>query len=314
MCIICVKPEGKKIDKETLELLENCWEYNPDGAGLMFPVEDKIFISKGFMEWEELEDYISNNPEFESVPVVFHFRWSTHGSISQHNCHPFPVTKDMDDLMAVETYCDMGVVHNGVISQMPKDKVYSDTFLFTRDYLANLGDAVFDKGMRKMITGLTGSKFVFMTPNKLEIMGSFVHDYGMYFSNDTYKAPVVTRASTYGLVSGVKSYKPLPALKDACSYGLDSESEDDDQRYHYSWHGDELENLYKDNQICDLCGDLLGGWEQEICDTCLAQWGDAMITEEEAEKAVAEITAPALNINKNLGAEKNESVSAPGAL
>ena len=61
MCIIAVKPKNRKIDAKVMDILENCWVMNPDGAGLMLPTAEGVQISKGFMDWDELESYIEKN-------------------------------------------------------------------------------------------------------------------------------------------------------------------------------------------------------------------------------------------------------------
>ena len=190
MCIIAVKPKGVKITDQIMNVLENCWIWNPDGAGLMTPSANGISISKGFMDWDDLEQYLEvYNEELSDSQVVFHFRWATHGLTNQENCHPFPITSDIDLLTSLEVDSKIGMVHNGIIDQAPASKHHSDTLLFTRDYLSSLGDKVFDRKVANFIAKMTGSKFVFMSADKMVMAGHFEQAHGMFFSNDGYKVP-----------------------------------------------------------------------------------------------------------------------------
>ena len=49
MCIIVAKKKG--LELPTKEILRNCFNYNSDGAGLMFNDGKQVFIEKGFMDF-----------------------------------------------------------------------------------------------------------------------------------------------------------------------------------------------------------------------------------------------------------------------
>lgn len=44
MCIAIVKPQGTEISDE---YLKNCFENNPDGAGIAYARDGKLYIVKG---------------------------------------------------------------------------------------------------------------------------------------------------------------------------------------------------------------------------------------------------------------------------
>ena len=47
MCIIAVKPAGIKMpERDQIEIM---WHNNPDGAGIMYSLNGKVYIEKGFM-------------------------------------------------------------------------------------------------------------------------------------------------------------------------------------------------------------------------------------------------------------------------
>ena len=56
MCILVIKPKGKEMPSK--KILRNCWENNPDGAGMMYVKDGHVVIDKGYMEfsdfWKEL--------------------------------------------------------------------------------------------------------------------------------------------------------------------------------------------------------------------------------------------------------------------
>ena len=98
MCIIAIKPEGQKVTKA---ILQNCYENNPDGAGFMYAASGQVEYQKGFMSfldfwdtWTKTRDRLALNKRM----VVFHFRIATAGVISPGQCHPFPVTKDIEEM------------------------------------------------------------------------------------------------------------------------------------------------------------------------------------------------------------------------
>ena len=49
MCIIVAKKKG--LELPTKERLKNCFNYNSDGAGIMFNDGNQVFIEKGFMDF-----------------------------------------------------------------------------------------------------------------------------------------------------------------------------------------------------------------------------------------------------------------------
>ena len=49
MCIIAAKPAG--VAMPSAEKIENMWNRNSDGAGIMYAVDNKVHIEKGFMTY-----------------------------------------------------------------------------------------------------------------------------------------------------------------------------------------------------------------------------------------------------------------------
>jgi hypothetical protein len=180
MCIAIYKPEGKEIERETLE---RCYDSNPDGAGYMFHKNDKLYVKKGFFSFSEFWQSYRRDRTKE---CVIHFRIKTHGQINKDNCHPYLV----NDKFAF--------VHNGVISGYT-DNNKSDTWLFNEDVIqpfvnkwGNLG--LFEDPVKKLIESRIGySKLIFMdnTGNtKIFNEDKGYWDEGVWYSNTSYRKPV----------------------------------------------------------------------------------------------------------------------------
>jgi len=179
MCIAIYKPEGKEIERETLE---RCYNVNPDGAGYMFHKNDKLYVKKGFFSFK---DFWQSYRRDKLKECVIHFRIKTHGPINKDNCHPYMV----NDKFAF--------VHNGIISGYnAADK--SDTWLFNEDVIqpfvnkwGNLG--LFEDPIKKLIENRIGySKLIFMDNQgntKIFNEDKGYWDNGVWYSNGGYKKP-----------------------------------------------------------------------------------------------------------------------------
>lgn len=136
MCVIVHKPRGATI---RLRTLRQCWDANPDGAGVMFAHEGEVYGLKGLMKFEDLvaflrsADVVEDGKVTAEIALTFHFRLATHGSVSPENCHPFPVSRDLADLTRTEWSAPMGVAHNGIIRDQEIPAGRSDT----QAYIAN---------------------------------------------------------------------------------------------------------------------------------------------------------------------------------
>lgn len=195
MCIIVYKPVNQLVPLKTLK---DCWDGNKDGAGLMFAEDGQLKIAKGFMDWKRFKKYYNRFGEERmlSVPMVFHFRIATHGSVGPANCHPFKV------------HNDLWFAHNGIISavDVPKDRDISDTEAFAEQYLGYLhsnlegGLTIGHLATERYYGGtpindmigkfIVGSKLVFMNGRGEvaivnETAGTW--DGEIWFSNRTYK-------------------------------------------------------------------------------------------------------------------------------
>lgn len=196
MCVIAVKP--KDIDMPSDERIADMWKTNKDGAGYMYALDDNIYIEKGFMTLDELKTALRmlneklnvRNLTFKDIPMVMHFRITTHGGTSRENTHPFPLSTNVEHLRALDVVAKMGVAHNGVIYSMPVEKELSDTQIFIRDIaypLSRLSKSFTTKYATLIKAVSSTSRFAFMNGSGIiTLIGDFketTDSDGLYYSN-----------------------------------------------------------------------------------------------------------------------------------
>ena len=196
MCIIVAKPKGVELPPRGI--LENCFKNNSHGAGIMFNHKGKVIITKGYMTYEEFDralEVLDKLYCLRNRTCVFHFRISTSGKKDAGNCHPYPITKDVELLReTVLKDVDLAVVHNGIINDYkPKDNtLLNDTQNFIIKVLAPL--KVLNKKfyeneeVLEFVSKLAKSKLCLLDKKgSLYMTGKFIEKEGIYYSNETYK-------------------------------------------------------------------------------------------------------------------------------
>ena len=192
MCIIAAKARGVTMPDD--QTIENMWYGNSDGAGFMYAENGKVYIRKGFMEYSQFRkalDELAATHDMTQLPLVMHFRITTHGGTKPANCHPFPITDSIGVLSKLETKCRVGVAHNGVIDITPR-KGISDTMEYIASQLAPLSRAVPEfyknKHLIEMIYNATSSRLAFLARDgSIYTVGDFIEDGGMLYSNTSYR-------------------------------------------------------------------------------------------------------------------------------
>ena len=194
MCIICVKNKG--IAMPTTEVIENMWNNNPDGAGIMYTKKGTVRIDKGYKKLDDLKKRLTKlegEIDTKKEAVVLHFRIGTAGGNTPQNTHPFAISDDISTLQTLRLKTDVGVAHNGVIHITPRQKDISDTMEYIASQLAPLKRAVPEfyksKDLMTMISNAISSKMAFLTGNgAVYTIGAFVEDpkTKLLYSNTTY--------------------------------------------------------------------------------------------------------------------------------
>ncbi len=199
MCIIAIKPKGKKMFTD--DQLKIMFQNNPDGCGYMYHMVDSVQIRKGFLTLDELLADLKKTSmlvDLEKRDVVFHFRIGTSGLNDRLNCHPFPVYE------ANKTICEtqLALAHNGILRnyEPPKKSEINDTQVFIRTVLRKLRYCFqYDKDKLMLIQELIGTnKFAMLDEcGKLTLIGDFINDKGYIYSNKSYIKRPVTKPKKY---------------------------------------------------------------------------------------------------------------------
>lgn len=176
MCIAILNT-GKLL---SLKTFKNCWNANPDGAGLTYFDGEQIQIVKEMKSvklfYNEYADIRKKHP---SIDIAIHFRIATHGKINATNCHPFKINKKS------------AFIHNGMINAIEKSAEYSDTYLFNEIILKKLpANFVNNSATIDLISNFIGySKLVIISGNDSLIINEHLGhwDAGDWYSNSSYK-------------------------------------------------------------------------------------------------------------------------------
>lgn len=190
MCIICASPIGSA--QPTRQQIKTMFNNNPHGAGYMTARNGRVEIHKGFMILDDLLRQLDQEAFTEDDAVVYHFRISTQAGVTPTMTQPFPLTRRVNALEALDVSCSIGVAHNGII-RMTSDgnKRYSDTAIFVHHYLPALIRSPKDLNDPAIITileELTHSKLALLDKDgNIATVGPFYHLDGLEFSNQSFK-------------------------------------------------------------------------------------------------------------------------------
>lgn len=195
MCIICIKAAG--LEMPTNETMEIMWDNNPDGAGFMYAEGGSVHIEKGFMSYEEFKnaiDELGKTHDLKKLPIIMHFRITTHGGTKPENCHPFPVSENVGMLQRLKSKAEWGLAHNGILNIIPRAGI-SDTMEYVVSQVAymkkiNHRFAENQNFMQMIANATTGSRIVLMNGDgNIFCTGDWVDDEatGLRYSNTNYK-------------------------------------------------------------------------------------------------------------------------------
>lgn len=208
MCIICYKPKGIKMPKEST--MKNCFESNPHGAGYMFRRNGVVHVRKGFMTFDAFAADVDEQNFTKKDDIVFHFRIATHSKVSPENTHPFPITSIRSELHEIVIDCKRALVHNGILHNFvdTTDDISDSAFFAKMLYPCQR------ESQYKAILNChnTSSKFVVMTSKFTIVSGNFVKKFGCAFSNYGFEDPVITTyTSPYAACSSGDGVITLPS-------------------------------------------------------------------------------------------------------
>ena len=188
MCIAILKPSG--VNQPSEDVLKICFDNNNDGAGYMFVRKGLIVIRKGFMTFVDfISDY--NHQRLSDKDVIgYHFRIRTDGKISKGCTHPFPIAAHENQLTRLSCNTDLAMMHNGILPIKHESHI-SDTMEFTMSILNDLTirDNIHRPAIIKLLTEYIGTSKVCILDRdgRYELLGNWINDDGVFYSNDTYK-------------------------------------------------------------------------------------------------------------------------------
>ena len=176
MCIAILNT--KKAGRLPKKQIQNSWDNNDMGAGLLWNKDGKLSVFKSYEYEDYLEKYNELRDDNSIGNIVLHFRIATSGYNGEHNLHPFLVNDNL------------GFVHNGVIKGLG-NKTFSDTYEFN-DMLKKYKHDFLNCEMSKFfISEYMGySKLIFLDSNdKYTIINEEFGKWsgGSWYSNDSYK-------------------------------------------------------------------------------------------------------------------------------
>lgn len=181
MCIIIGKPKGAALPP--LSHIEKSWNSNSDGFGCLWTHNGEVRTYRTMDREKCMSFYrsIMGEKKWINTPMLFHFRFATHGSKCVSNCHAYH-----DDEYTV------GFQHNGVLRfNVPigmdiTDSEYFFKYMFLPSYKMNGEDI---EKISHVIDNLRGTsdKFAFIKGEELYMFGNFIKDNGCYYSNNGYK-------------------------------------------------------------------------------------------------------------------------------
>lgn len=203
MCILIVKPQNRLVPSR--EILKECFDRNPDGAGICYAKNNQIVLKKGFMTFEEF--FVEANKIPTESSALIHCRIGTSGGNVPELTHPYPLTNNIKELkrtqMVIKGSKDSpkyAVGHNGIFYEYNnRDDGINDTCAFIANILYPLNISVsnlLDKNLDAIINKLVGTSkiAILRTDGEIAMFGDgWIEDNGIFYSNNTYKKITYTK-------------------------------------------------------------------------------------------------------------------------
>jgi hypothetical protein len=216
MCLLVTQSKTSPILSDAW--LEDFYDFNSDGVGVMFANNGDLVIKKIIPKTakEFIQFYRS---DIQGRDCAFHLRMRTHGEIDLINCHPYEV------LNRAEHGIDLWLMHNGILSTGNKaNEKLSDTWHYINDYLkpmlAGNPDFAFHPAFKALVSDHIGgsNKFVLMDNEGRQVVvnkDAGVYWGGLWLSN-TY-AWSATKSAGKNPVGIKKSHKQVKEKPEARS-------------------------------------------------------------------------------------------------
>lgn len=201
MCLISYCPSGTdKESQEVQDFIANGFHSQFHGSGYMYKKEGEptVFLSKGYKSVEAMLADIKHAGLNKEDELAIHHRTSTSGLKDEYNTHPFVVSKNHDEVIALEGKFELPVfMHNGIFRNIEKfeklDKNFSDTYAFAKYIMAEPQILALYKENPDMFQFILrefvgGSKTLTFFPDRDPIMtGFYFKENGYFHSNECFR-------------------------------------------------------------------------------------------------------------------------------
>jgi hypothetical protein len=187
MCLLTYLPAGTLPDTDALA---NGAILNTDGHGFAIVAgrrHDQLIVEHGLNAEALIDAFATARARHPEGPALFHSRFSTHGTITLDNCHPFPLGGDQRTVLA----------HNGILPpavQPARKDPRSDTRIAAEQFIPAFGSLRARRTRRALQRWMTAdNKMVILTVDRRFKQRSYLlneqsgtwHD-GIWYSNDGY--------------------------------------------------------------------------------------------------------------------------------
>ena len=240
MCLLITQSSSSPVLSDAW--LENFYDYNSDGVGVMFSNNGDLVIKKIIPK--NAQEFIQfYRADIQGRDCAFHLRMRTHGAIDLINCHPYEV------LNRAEHGIDLWLMHNGILSTGNKaNEKMSDTWHYINDYLkpmlAGNPDFAFHPAFKALVADHIGgsNKFVLMDNEGRQVVineSAGVYWAGLWLSNTyAWDASKSAGKNRVNAKKAKKQAKELPEVRTSykspyASYNL----WDDDYRSYNASYG-----------------------------------------------------------------------------
>ena len=217
MCLLVTQSSNSPILSDAW--LEDFFDYNSDGVGVMFSNNGDLVIKKIIPK--NAKEFIQfYRADIQGRDCAFHLRMRTHGAIDLNNCHPYEV------LNRAEHGIDLWLMHNGILSTGNKaNEKMSDTWHYINDYLkpmlAGNPDFAFHPAFKALVSDHIGgsNKFVLMDNEGRQVVinkDAGVYWGGLWLSNTyAWSASKSAGKNPVGVKKSYKQAKEKPEVKPA---------------------------------------------------------------------------------------------------
>ena len=217
MCVIVAHPAGKVPARR---ILEACYYGNSDGIGIAYKQGNgKIRFHRGisFSDMERLVAKVADR----KIPYILHFRFATIGDRGLGRlCHPFPVSKELDDIRKLQGEAKAVLAHNGtwrdmdsafpqqLVRQLINDDGWSDSALIAWGIGKGKEIRLDQNGYGNRIAMLYGHENFGVDGTGLRLWGrGWIKDEGIWYSNSSWRGYINSRNRiNYGLEDYDDSY------------------------------------------------------------------------------------------------------------